>query len=83
MRAAAELCGEIAHLHNTHGVAVLLAEERHCAEMLCLVIAHDLCLYVRALKHHVRHDGVDLPYLIGRKSGEVRKVKAQMIRLHQ
>ena len=83
MLTAAELHREVAHLHNPDRVAVLLAEERHCAELLRLVEGHHLRLDISALKDHIGHNGVDLAYLLSGERGEVGEVKAQIVRLYE
>ena len=76
MSTAAKLGGEVAHLDHTNGVAVLFAEERHCAFLLCGLDVGFLGYDGRS-KHdlliNVRFYAFDL---FGSESLEVREVEA-------
>ena len=42
MGTTTELCGEISHSYNAHGIAVFFTEQGHCSCFLCLIKAHDI-----------------------------------------
>ena len=79
MGAAAQLNGEIARADNAHDIAVLLAEQSHCAELLRLFNGHLACLDRNTLED----DLVDLALyrleLIARESGEMGEVEAHFL----
>ena len=84
MGAAAELHGvAAAHIHHTDGVAILLAEQGDGALLLGLFNGQLLGDDVIALQNGLVDDGVHLAKLLGGEGGEVGKVKAQAVRLHQ
>ena len=61
---AAELCGEITHLDNADFVAVLLAEQSHCAALLGIVDAHDGGIDIEALSDLLIDQILDLFQLL-------------------
>ena len=83
MGAAAELHGELAHLHDPHRLAVLLAEDRHRAFGLRLFQRQDLRHHGEAGEDGVVDQGADLRQLLRRDRLEMGEVEAQTVRLHQ
>ena len=82
MGSAAELCGEIPHLYNAHGVAVLLAEQRHCTCLLGLVQGHHLSLNRKSGPDLLIYQLLHLLQLLGSHCGEMGEVKAQAPCVH-
>ena len=81
MRSAAELHGEISHLHHADLLAVLLAKERHGAG-LGFLQAHDLRRHRDRLGDLRVDDILNLRDLLLCHGREMGKVKAQPIRIH-
>lgn len=79
MGAAAQLNGEIARADNAHDVAVLLAEQRHCAELLGLFNGHLACLNVDTLEYSLVHLALYCLELIARERRKMGEVKAHFL----
>ena len=83
MRAAAQFGGEIAHLQHAHAVAVLLAEQRHRAEIERFLVTH-VSNFGFVVAAHLRVDHVfDAAQFLARHRLEMREVETQPIRRHQ
>ena len=83
MGAAAELHGVAAHVDHTDHIAVLLAEQGSCPQLLGLLNGHLPGDNGVALQDGILDDGIDLGQLLGGNGGVVGKVEAQVVRLHQ
>ena len=83
MRAAAELDGLSAHVDDADNIAVLFAEERDRAELLCLCDRHFLRLNVHTVENQLTDKAADFHQLLRRHGREVRKVVAQAVRLNE
>ena len=83
MRTAAEFHGDVAHLHHADGIAVLLAEQSRCAQLLGLFNGQHQCFHGFAGKRALLKQCVDLCHFLIGHSGEMSKVEAQVVRLHQ
>ena len=83
MGAAAELHTVAAHVHHAHDIAVFFSKEGGGAGLAGLVDGHFLCLNGQALQNGLVDRVLHLLQLLGRDGGEMGKVKAQEVRLHQ
>ena len=81
--AAAELHGEVAHLHHAHHIAVLLAEHGHSALLLGLLNGEHLGDDGVAVENSVVDQLVHLGQLLGGDALEVGEVEADAVGLHQ
>ena len=75
---AAKLDG-VAGLYHADGLAVLLAEQRHSALLLCLVDAHFLGDNRAACQNRIVYQLLDLRQLLGGQRCKVGEVEADMI----
>ena len=80
---AAELHGEVAHLHHADHIAILLAEHGHSTLLLGLLDGQDLRDHGIAFQNGVVYQTVDLAELLRGNGLEMRKVEAQAVGLHQ
>ena len=80
---AAELHGEVAHLHHADGLAVLLTEHSHCALFLSLLNGQHLRYHGTALQNGIIDHPLHLAQLLGSYGLEMSEVEAQAIRLYQ
>ena len=83
MGAAAELQAPAAHIHHTHDLAVLLAEQGRGMGFLGLFEAHFLRDDRVIGKDRTVHRLTHRIQLFRRGGGEVGKVKAEQIRIHE
>ena len=83
MGAAAELHGDIAHLHHADHLAVLLAEGGDGALLLGLLNGQDLGDDGIALQDGLVDEAADLSELVGGDGLKVGEVEAQAVGLHQ
>ena len=83
MGAAAQLHGELAHLHHADGLTVLLTEHGHSTLLLGFLNRKHLGDNRIPLQNGIIDQPLDLMDLLRRDGLKMREVKAQAIRLHQ
>ncbi len=82
MRPAAQLDGVVGNLHDSHDVAVLLAEEHHRAELPRLVDRRLEDVHGPVLEDELVHAALDRVALVGTERVIMREVEAQLVRTH-
>ncbi len=83
MRPAAQLDGVAGNLHDSHDVAVLLAEEHRRAELARLVDRRLEDVHRPVLEDELVHAALDGVALFRTERVVVREVEAQLVRTHR
>ena len=83
MRSAAKLHTESRHSHDAYNVSVLLAEKRHRAFRLCLVLLHLGNLNVLRLQNNVVDKFFNIRKLLRRYRLEIREIETKPLRCDQ